>query len=112
MMHTDDLCKMTSEDDWFWDDAKGGWSDGKLVMEARAKELEYARKMRLYDKVPRTELWRSGAKAPIRVRWVDTINARPGDPPDVRSRLVAKQFAVGERGDIFAATPSLEAIKT
>ena len=40
MMSTEDLCRMTSDDDWFWDDAKGGWLDGKLVMEAREREIE------------------------------------------------------------------------
>jgi len=38
-----------------WDDAKGGWLDKEILMEARKKEMEYFRKMKVYDKVPRDQ---------------------------------------------------------
>lgn len=47
----------------------------------------------------------------MHVRWVDADKAREGEPLDVRSCCVVKQFNTGDREDIFAATPSLEAVK-
>ena len=44
-------------------------------------------------------------KAPVSIRWVDTLKA-----DGVRSRLVARDFkgADNDRDDLFAATPPLE----
>ena len=57
------------------------------------------------------ECWRVKGKAPIPVRWVD-VDKGFGV---VRSRLVAKDFkprsSVGDREDLFAAMPPLEAVK-
>ena len=48
-------------------------------------------------------------KSPVSVRWVDTDKGI--DKPDLRSRLVARDFNTGEKGrdDLFAETPPLEA---
>jgi hypothetical protein len=81
------------------------------VVEARAKEMEYVHKMRVYDKVDReTADWESGGKRPIRLRWVDTNKGSPGQP-NVRSRLVAMEFKVDKRPDLFSATPPIEAVR-
>ena len=45
------------------------------------------------------------------MRWID-INKGDNKHPDYRSILVAKDFKCGDRPDFFAATPSLEALKT
>ena len=51
-------------------------------------------------------------KRPIGVRWVD-IKKGDEESPEYRSRLVAKDLNRGvRRDDLFAATPSLEALKT
>ena len=44
-------------------------------------------------------------KAPVSIRWVDTMKS-----DGVRSRLVARDFKGGDkdRDDLFAATPPLE----
>ena len=57
MMDTIDLLAVVSDDVeyWFWDDSKGGFLDPDLVLKARAKELEYIRKMKVYDKIPRSQ---------------------------------------------------------
>ena len=47
----------------------------------------------------------------IDVRWLDVNKAALGEPPDVQSRCVAKEFATTRRDDIFAGTPSLESAK-
>ena len=51
-----------------------------------------------------------GGRRPIATRWVD---ANKGDAatPDVRSRLVAKDFANTRDDAFFAATPPLEALR-
>ena len=49
-------------------------------------------------------------KAPIKTRWID-INKGDKIHPELRSRLVAKDYNTGKRPDLFAATPPLEALK-
>ena len=46
-------------------------------------------------------------KKPVKVRWVD-INKGDDESPNVRYRIVAKDFNVDKRPDLFAATRSLE----
>ena len=44
------------------------------------------------------------------IKWVD-VNKGDKVHPNYRSRIVAKEFNVGKREDLFAATPPLEAKK-
>ena len=62
-----------------------------------------------YRKVKRSWVKTMGEKV-IGVRWID-INKGDTENPDYRSRLVAKDFKSGDRPDLFAATPPLEALK-
>ena len=57
------------------------------------------------DERPVAECWEKLGKAPVTVRWVDTMKS-----DGVRSRLVARDFKSGDkdRDDLFAATPPLE----
>ena len=66
----------------FWDNVNGGWLPGDEVREARAKEMEYIRKMRVYSRVPREECRRRTGKNPIRLRWVDHTCIGHGRLPD------------------------------
>ena len=66
--------------------------------------------MQVYQKVLRAMAATRGKKI-LPVRWLDVDKARGDSPPDIRSRCVVKQYNTGEREDIFAATPSLEAVK-
>ena len=36
-------------EEFYWDDAKGGWLDTSLVHEARKPEMQYFRKMEVYE---------------------------------------------------------------
>ena len=45
----------------------------------------------------------------IQVRWID-INKGDETNPDIRSRLVAKDFKTGNMPELFAGTPPLEAL--
>ena len=81
---------------------------GKMK-EARPKEIQYVRDMRVYDKIPRSLATSKGWKI-IKTRWID-INK--GDDANLiyRSRLVGKEFNNETMEGIFAGTPPLEAMR-
>ncbi len=81
-----------------------------LVQEARREELDEFRKHQVYTKVPVQQCWDRGGKAPIGVCWVDIYKGDHKNPR-YRSRWVAKEFKFGSNGELFAATPPLEAKK-
>jgi hypothetical protein len=65
----------------------------------------------LYEKVSLEECHRHTGRAPITTKWVD-VNKGSKERPDIRCRLVARDFRVkgeGPRDDLFAAMPPLEA---
>ena len=72
------------------------------MKDARQKEIGYIKKHGVYRKVKRSTVPK-GAKI-IQVRWID-INKGDEVHPDIRSRLVAKDFKTDDRPDLFAATP-------
>jgi hypothetical protein len=76
--------------------------DPEQVKAGRALELQRLREFGVYTAVPRSE-----ADRVVSTRWVEVQKA----PGLVRSRLVAKDFAVEKREDLFAATPGLVATR-
>ena len=60
------------------------------VEEARNKEIDYVRDMRVYTKIPRSQATRQGWKV-IATRWID-ISKGDDEHPNYRSRLVGKEF--------------------
>eukprot|EP00973_Karenia_brevis_P018497 2535639-Karenia_brevis.AAC.1 len=82
-----------------------------MVAAAREEEIGYIKKLNVYRRVHKREAEAKGAKI-IQLRWIDT-NKGTEESPQVRSRLVAKDFKQGGevRHDLFAATPPLEALK-
>ena len=93
-----------------YDDMSGDVLKSELVQEARALEIEYLKKMKVYDIVSRKEVLRSGKAEIIKGRWLD-INKGDSATPDVRSRYVGKEFATGVDASLYAGTPPLEALK-
>ena len=93
-----------------WDDVSGAELDPKEVKRARAEEVEYVRKMKLYTKVPIDECYKKTGKAPITVRWID-INKGDKLNPNYRSRLVAREINTHKRDDLFAGTPPLDRLR-
>ena len=93
-----------------WDDVSGSELDPQSVKKARAEEIEYVNKMKLYTKVLIAECLKTIGKRPIAVRWID-INKGDKINPNYRSRLVAKEINTYKRDDLFAGTPPLEALK-
>ena len=71
------------------------------------------KKNQLYEEVPVEECWARTGKSPTSTRWVD-VNKGTSENPDVRCRLVARDFkpkGEKDREDLFAAMPPLEAKK-
>ena len=92
------------------DDVSGKALDPKQVKKARKEEIEYVHKMGFYVKVPVAECFKQTGKALITVRWID-INKGDNEKPNYRFRLIAREINTYKRGDFFAATPPLEALK-
>ncbi len=63
-----------------------------------------------WERVSEAEARRPGLRRPIATRWVD-VNKGDAASPDVRARLVAKDFAAKRDDAFFAATPPLEALR-
>ena len=94
-----------------WDDVSGAELDPQKVKRAREEEIEYVKKVDLYEKVPIQQCYARTGKAPITVRWID-INKGDDVNPNYRSRLVAREINTYKRDDLFAANPPpLEALK-
>ena len=92
-----------------YDDVTGMGLDPKEVTRARLKEMSYIDDKQVWRKISRREAKDRGIKT-VGVRWID-INKGDTEKPDLRSRLVAKDFNTGQEGGLFAATPPLEALK-
>ena len=92
-----------------WDDVSNAELNPDDVKAARALEMQYFEKLKVYDRVDRSEIARTGGKL-IGTRWVD-VNKGDGTNIDYRSRLVGREFNVGRDDALYAATPPLEALR-
>ena len=104
----------TDENRWLeeaWDDVKGGELKVADVRRGREEEVTYMKNKGIWEVVPIEECWNETGKPPTGTRWVDT-NKGTDDCPDVRCRLVARDFRKKggtDKEDLFAATPPVEA---
>ena len=48
---------------------------------------------------------------PVDTKWVDTDKTFEVEPMQIRSGFVAREFKSGDRPDLYAGTPQLEALK-
>ena len=71
--------------------------------------MNYFKDMKVYDRVPRSHLATTGGKI-IGTMWIDT-NKGDADNPNVRCRLVGKEFRTGPDDALFTSTPPLEALR-
>ena len=65
------------------------------------------RKIQLYDVVESAECWEKAGTPPVTTKWV-RVNKGTPEVPDVRCRLVARDFkpkGEKDRSEIFAAMP-------
>ena len=65
------------------DDVTGQRLSPELMRAARKDEIEYFKKMGVYEKVDISEAWQHTGKAPIAVRWVDINKGDSGSPQSV-----------------------------
>ena len=66
--------------------------------------------MGVWELRPIAECIEVTGKKPVKVRWFD-VNKGDDDTPNVRCRIVVKDFNVDKRPDLFAATPRLEYLR-
>ena len=92
---------------WARDGITGFDLDPAALAKAKELEMQYFREMRVNDKVPRSQ---AIGKKIVRTMWID-INKGDAANPNIRSRLVGKEFKVEENPELFAATPPLEALR-
>ena len=83
--------------------------DPELVKAAPTEELKYFDGMGVYEHATLDECHRATGNAPIGTRWVD-IHKGDATKTNYRSRLVAKEYKVDVRPDLFAATPPAECL--
>ena len=93
----------------FVDDTTGKVLDHEQAAKARRLEMDFFRKKKVYEKVPRKMAEELGAKV-VTTRWLD-INKGDEAKPNYRSRLVGREIKTDKRLDLFAATPPLESLK-
>ena len=83
----------------------------ELIQQARQEEMHGFRDMEVHEYVSREEALSDPTGTVVGVRWVDHNKGTPLRP-EVRSRLVAQEFASKDRrDDLFAATPPLAATR-
>ena len=91
------------------DDVSGALLDPKLVHAGRSVEMKFFDGMKVYDRVPRAEQAETGGKI-IGTKWID-VNKGDIDNPNIRCRLVGKEFRTTPDDALYASTPPLEALR-
>jgi hypothetical protein len=98
----------------YFDEKTGEALDSSLVHAAMKEDIDYMKtKIDLYKEVPIATALEASGRLPVSVKWV-VVNKGTAEVPDVRCRLVARDFKPkgdGDREDLFAAMPPLEAKK-
>lgn len=94
----------------FQDSIAGDWLQPELVREARKEDMAQVRKHWVYDKVDVKDCYGKTVMPPTGTRWADMIKGEIVHP-ECRPRLVAQKINTERRGDLFAATPPVEAKK-
>ena len=90
-------------------DVSGAYLDLALVKAGCILEMNLFMDMKVYDCVPRSYLATTGGKI-IGTMWIDT-NKEDRQNPNVRCRLVGKEFRTGPDDELFGSTPPLEALR-
>ena len=80
-----------------------------MAAEARKLEIDFFRRMRVYEKVPRWNAREARGKV-VTTRWIDVNKGDLRNPND-RARLIGRKLKRDKRLDLFAATPPLESLR-
>ena len=92
-----------------YDDITGTELNADMVKNAREEEMTFFKKMGVYDVVDESHMHATGGKL-IDLKWIDT-NKGDSKNPEIRSRLVGREFNVMKDDSLYAATPPLEAMR-
>ena len=95
------------------DERTGLELDVRLTKRAEAEEIDFMKKICLYDVVDNSECWEKIGKPPISKKIV-RVNKGTDEEPYIRCGLVARDFKPNgekDRSEIFAAVPPLESKK-
>ena len=82
------------------------------MKQVREKELKYLHELGVYEKVDERSAVAKYTVTPVDSKWVDTDKAFEVEPMQIHSRIVAREFKIGDRLDLYVGTPPLEALKT
>ena len=83
----------------------------KMVIEAKRKEMERLKRMRVYRVVTRESMKRDEEGKMISIKWV--TNKGTEEHPITKAHMVAREFNSGDkRAELFAGTPGLMAVRT
>ena len=83
----------------------------KMVIDAKRKEMERFKRMKVYRVVTRESMRRYEEGKMLSIKWVIT-NRGTEEEPIAKARLVAREFNTGDkRGELFAGTPGLMAMR-
>ena len=82
------------------------------VRKARKLELKYLRDLGVYEKIDEREAVERYGITPIDTKWIDTDKAFEGEPMQIRSRIVAREFKSNDRPDLYAGTPPVRGIES
>ena len=91
------------------DDVSGSMLEPGMVRSGRELEMKYFNDKRVYDRVPRSEQAETGGPI-IGTKWID-INKGDVANPNIRCRLVGKEFKTTPDDALYACTPPLEALR-
>ena len=91
------------------DDVSGAVLDPEAVRLGRSVEMKYFEDMKVYDRVPRSEQAQTGGKI-VGTKWID-VNNGDIENPNIRCRLVGKEFKTTPDDALYASTPPLEALR-
>ena len=84
----------------------------KVVLEAKRKEMQRFKRMKVYRVVTRESMERDEEGKMISIKWAITNKGTEEHPID-KARLVAGEFNTRDkRGPLFAGTPGLMAMRT
>ena len=90
----------------------GTWIDPKLLNEGRKEEMEYMRKMGVFEVVDEKKCYNNGCK-PLRLKWVDKMKGEK-----YHSRLVCREIKRAKDRDeqlgpedVFSPMPPSEGLK-
>ena len=101
------------EDEFFkcFDDMTGKELPWQGVKETREKGLTHLRELGVYEKVDECAGVAQYNVTPVDTKSVDTDKAFEGEPMQLRSRIMAREFKSADRPDLYAGTLPLEALK-